>query len=103
MFLRTARVRPLADLALSRGAISTVQAQDFAVLCDHPSPRIRCSSARPIRSPASMETYGAAMFCGVDMIVSRRIAHGGHRGRPGHVACLPYLEVNSRPIATSGR
>ncbi|NDA49704.1 MAG: hypothetical protein EBY60_04635 [Actinobacteria bacterium] len=34
-FYAQARVRPLADLALSRGAISTAQAQDFAVLCDH--------------------------------------------------------------------
>ena len=97
-FYAQARVRPLADLALSRGAISTAQAQDFAVLCDHLESEdpLLIGPPDPIARLHGDLWSGNVLWRRHDCVLIDASAHGGHRETDLAMLALfglPYLDV----------
>ncbi|HBF27545.1 MAG: fructosamine kinase family protein [Actinomycetota bacterium] len=97
-FYAQARVRPLADLALSRGAISSAQARDFAVLCDHLESEdpLLIGPPDPIARLHGDLWSGNVLWRQRDCVLIDASAHGGHRETDLAMLALfglPYLDV----------
>ncbi len=97
-FYAQARVRPLADLALSRGAISSAQARDFAVLCDHLEfeDPLLIGPPDPIARLHGDLWSGNVLWRRRDCVLIDASAHGGHRESDLAMLALfglPYLDV----------